>query len=128
LECCWVKGLCNGCPLDNDAGGTPCRQLGNKVLDLINRQQAENERLKAENEKAKTYLANCFDKYEKTKIAKDSLENTLYTARAEAIKEFTERLKKEKYSVCAGHGMSECVVSVYDINNLVKEMVGEDNV
>jgi hypothetical protein len=53
--------------------------------------QAEIERLKAENEKAKTYLANCFDKYEKTKIAKDSLENTLYTARAEVIKEFVEK-------------------------------------
>lgn len=29
---------------------------------------------KALNKKAENYLATCFDKYEKTKIAKDSLE------------------------------------------------------
>lgn len=48
-------------------------------------QHAKIDRLKAEHEKTTAYCASLFDKYEKTKIAKDSLENTIYTARAETI-------------------------------------------
>jgi hypothetical protein len=47
-------------------------------------------------------------------------------ARSEAIKEFAERLKEKQSDVCAGHGLREYVVSVYDIDCIVKEMVGED--
>ena len=93
----------------------------NDAIDLINRQQSEIERLKAENEKAKNYLAKCFDKYEKTKIAKESLENTVYTARAEAIKEFAERLNEKARPTAE---FCEVVLGA-DIDNLVKEMVGE---
>jgi hypothetical protein len=57
-------------------------------------------------------------------MIKKVLIETPQDIRNKAIKEFADRLKKEKYSVCAGHGMSECVVYVYDINTLVKEMVG----
>ena len=96
----------------------------NDAIDLINRQQAEIERLKAENEKAKNYLAKCFDKYEKTKIAKESLENTVYTARAEAIKEFAERLKDDMVPNI-DDSYIESFVEEY-IDNLVKEIIGEE--
>ena len=101
----------------------------NDAIDLINRQQAEIERLKAENEKAKNYLAKCFDKYEKTKIAKESLENTVYTARAEAVKEFAERLKEKANYEEIWTGEEEYVfhtVEFDDIDNLVKEIIGEE--
>lgn len=45
----------------------------------------------------------------------------LKTAKAEAIKEFAERLKKKAYE---GQGFYS-VITVSDIDNLVKEMVGE---
>jgi FtsZ-binding cell division protein ZapB len=107
LECCSKNDamLCYGCPfLKNCSRGF----ISRKALDLINSQQAEIEQWKEEANRYQTLW--CED---------------VQTARAEAIKEFAERLKKEKYSICAGHGMSEYVVSGYDINNLVKEMVGE---
>ena len=72
----------------------------NMVEEVSHKKQLEIEeleeeigRLKLENNKITSYLANCFDKYEKTKIAKDSLEDTIKNIRAEVIKEFTERLK-----------------------------------
>ena len=70
-------------------------------------QQAEIERLKAE--------ANCADGY-----ADALVERT----KTEAIKEFAERLKEKAWI-----GMWESVehVDVDDIDNLVKEMVGDDN-
>ena len=54
----------------------------------------------------------------------DSLEQQLKTTKAEAYKEFAERLKKQSI-LCAG------CVPWYDIqetiDNLLKELVGEDN-
>ena len=77
------------------------------LLDLINRQQAEIERL--------TINMNAFGlgmKREKEKAD---------TIKAEAIKEFAERLKWE---------LAHIVTNVTDmrevVDNLVKEMVGED--
>ncbi len=90
-----------------------------EVWETINeRDKAKIEYLARSNNMSQRLL---FDAYDSVKRL-DKLNETI---KAEAIKEFAERLKKEKYSVCAGHGMSECVVSVYDINNLVKEMVGK---
>lgn len=45
----------------------------------------------------------------------------LQQAKSEAIKEFAEKLKKRFY-LSAGR----CVVDVYHIDNLLKEMVGEE--
>lgn len=78
-------------------------------LDLINRQQAEIERLTARNFE----LA---EKGEKVVIA-------FKNAKAEAIKEFAERLKKRGFA--DKHYEHESIVYVADIDNLVKEMVGE---
>ena len=116
LECCINDENCENCPLHHKKIENACVltvvEFYKEILDLINRQQAEIERLNIRLRKERHQF--------------DDLGKMYSEIRAEAIKEFAQRLKKEKYSVCAGHGMSECVVSVYDINNLVKEMVGED--
>ena len=90
-----------------------CRQ----VLDLINRQKAEIERL--------TVNMNAFGLGMKRESERAD------TARAEAIKEFAERLKENVFlaDVSFGYG-KECwedAVAVIEIDNLVKEMVGDDN-
>ncbi len=107
LECC-IKDDCENCPyLAN--GLFECGEHFNEdVLDLINRQKEEIERLN----------------------------NTIYTfekhfefGKAEAVKRFAERVKRY---IDVGHlrppteiCFSEIAV-VEMIDNLVKEMVGED--
>ena len=70
--------------------------LNVEIIDLINRQQAEIERLEKHTE-------------------------MYHEVRAEAIKEFAEKLKKRFYLIAG-----RCVVNVYQIDNLVKEIVGEE--
>ena len=75
---------------------------------IINRQKAEIERLN------RMYLTVC--------ESLDKAEKQISTAQAEAIKEFAERLN-EYVSITV---LGIPVVALADINNLVKEMVGED--
>ena len=91
-----VENLCNG--LEN-------------ALDLINRLQAENE----ENERL-NFLLN--DAYENNRGLVELLER----AKAEAYKEFAERLK-EKGFIILHHKM----ILSSDIDNILKELVGEEN-
>jgi hypothetical protein len=87
----------------------------NDALNLINRQQAEIKRLttlaKLGNMRADDYRA---------------MRDKCKTARAEAIKEFAERLK-EKHSqadiLCPRRIVS---LTEMELDNLVKEMVGEE--
>ena len=137
LECCADLFDCISCPCKDFCGDLG--KLQQNALDLINRQQAEIERLTADNEqyeKINLLIANqrnyrdkeieCLENaVEMLNCELDMAKDCIPEQRAEAIKEFAERLKKEKHSVCAGHGMSECVVSEFNIDNLVKEMVGE---
>lgn len=125
LECCSTDDGddCSRCPYGNivyKSGNGGCVNRCRKdVLDLINRQKAEIERLeKAAGEKfnqwellaekTKQHYANLY------KEAKNSL-------KAEAIKEFAERLKngtflgKEKKSV-------EHAIWIYEIDKIVEEM------
>jgi hypothetical protein len=100
LECC--DGTLAGC--------TECPNYKNRfyctiekdALDLINRQKAEIERLKSEAQMADGYA--------------DALEER---AKAEAIKEFAERLK--------GYLKEHAWIWCSEVDNLVEEMVGEDN-
>ena len=87
------------------------------AVDLIYRQKAEIERLKE--------CPKCIYEYDgKTTeyCVQGPCSNfkTVEQIKSEAIKEFAEKLKKRFY-LCAGR----CVVNVYHINNLVKEMVGD---
>lgn len=47
------------------------------------------------------------------------------TIKSEAIKEFAKRLKEKSYKTIRNYGLTKDVVEVCDIDNLVKEMVGE---
>lgn len=85
LECCGFEygNLCSVCPKyekDNDF----CQEeLHNYAIDLINRQQAEIERLKIENQSLRSAANSCKLHYNE--------------ARAEAVKEFVENVTYCKY-------------------------------
>ena len=97
------------------------------ILDLINRQQAENNRQKAEIEKLQLSRKQKLKEIEKLTINMNAFglgmkreKERADTIRAEAIKEFADRLKENnefKYSTG--------VVFSRNIDNLVAEMVGE---
>lgn len=93
----------------NDIGG--CRKID--ALDLIKCQKAEVERLNIRN-KALTAITKNYDwKFEK--------------AKSEAIKEFAERLKEHSYTHSDICGYKSTVIDVECIDNLLKELVGENN-
>ena len=142
LECHASKDLatCEECPLLNIQD---CAyKLSENALDLINRQQAKIEafeaktviqkglvdRQRAEIERLQKELA--LKGLEYTLLERDRAKDIcdfaeeLKTIKAEAIKEFAERLK-EKLD-CDVHTPEGFYFMVSDtINNLVKEMVGE---
>lgn len=110
LECCdegCQEGYCLcECPRSvlNDDWDKCKAKLMQNALALINRQKAEIEALKLINS---TYVA------------------TTNEIRETAIKEFAERLKKEKYYSGNRMGYGTWVTEVKCIDNLVKETVGE---
>jgi hypothetical protein len=115
LKCCDDFEWCVQCSLQ---GVIDCRTvLTGNALDLITRQQAEIERLNED----KSFLK---DEFERFRI------RVLPIAKAEAIKEFAERLKAKKHICLPPNGYpideNDWVIYEDDIDNLVKEMVGED--
>lgn len=105
LECCTKSidnGNCGDCPLLEKE----CiRGLPKYALDLINRQQAEIEEL----ERVISYLEGV-------------CESTPDKVRAEAIKEFADRLKEK---IGDSH-FQNYGLAILEIHDLVKEMVGEE--
>lgn len=105
LECCLI-GECEGCPISKFSD---CYEtLKDEAMSLINRQQAEIERLNG----------NLF-----------TISNACMQRRNEAIKEFAEKLKstyriKERY--CDN---TKFVIRTFrnSIDSLLAEMVGEQN-
>lgn len=126
-----------------DVGGTLVISLLQNALDIINRQQAEIENLKADKIIAERHEKDARELYKDVVIQ-------LKTAKSEAIKEFSERLEeqittkivelktakskyiKENYK-CLSCGYIAKIRREIDfleslkefINNLVKEMAGE---
>lgn len=111
---------CNECKIRNCKWGTcNCSQItARAALDLINRQKAEIEKL------------------EKALEGQDQLVHGLnkcyYQAKSKAIKEFGERLKNKIKTECNPYGKptfdyDTSIAIMRYIDNLVKEMVGEDN-
>lgn len=112
LECC-KRDDCDCCP--NDFGNC-YSNLAGYSLDLINRQQAEIERLEKDSKRLK-----------KVQMQLDDAMKMYSTIKAEAVKEFAERLKERKYqSSDWSHGEHPFVVEESDIDNLVEEMVGAE--
>lgn len=106
LEChsetSYNQNACERCPILNhcDCGG----KMAQNALDLINRQQAE---------------------IEKVKPIHNSFERELECAKQEAIKEFAVRLKaKSTLRLVSGRLYGE--VSTATIDTLVQEMVGDE--
>ena len=128
LECCFTRGFdestCYECPFYT-ATAKCTEDLRDSALDLINRQAAENERLKAENksirycyEQAKSYNDTLAESCEK------NCKHFNMTTRAEALKEFAERVKKHSFVDNLSLEGKETVY-VDDIDKLVKEMTEE---
>ena len=134
LECC-KKAKINQdcvvlkCPFSTEYGcNIGLENLRNEALDLINRQKAEIENLKVENQSLRTAANSLKMHYEEAQAEIENykhLDVILHTAidkltaniKSEAIKEFAERLK-EKFSI------ADCIVTVNnnDIDDLVEEM------
>lgn len=112
LECCMSDNPpCTTCKYDGDTITVDeCMgELMKDALDLINRQRAEIERL----EETKNRLS-----YNLQAVLDERADHT------EAVKEFAERLKKKKLHI-EDEGQIFKMVHCYEIDNLVKETVGE---
>ena len=120
LEYCftndWNRTKCDKCKFYT--GKTQCvEDLKSASIYLIKRQKAEIERLKCE--MGKLLPKDCA--YTVQMEVSNKLETQI---RAEAVKEFAERLKEKSYKTIRNYGLTKDVVEVCDIDNLVKEMVG----
>ena len=102
--------------------------------------QTENESLKVENQSLRSAANSLKMHYEEAQAEIERLKESLNIElenfateydnkiKAEAYKEFAERLKKQVYKVYKG-GIHPTVEDefIYEIDNLLKEMVGENN-
>jgi len=118
LECCSTPCCkCDECPLYCVGVNCSSFELHRYALDLINRQKTENDKLNGELISALSELS----------LTRASLNN----AKAEAYKEFAERLKEEmRLEDDCDYNCQECCYECNDyviaIDNLLKEMVGEE--
>lgn len=125
LELCQLNVFrCGECPL---YAYQDCRyRLNGYLLDLTNRQRAETERFVKENHE-NFHKWEILDNRTKQRYA-ELYEEAKAIVKAEAIKEFAERLKEQKYqSSDWSHGEHPFVVEESDIDELVQEMVGEED-
>ena len=158
FECCSAdRGDCDKCALQKECKNTPFYTAAAKVaLDLINRQKAEIEKLsielKAMRNAANSYKAECEKLREKFTLDFEKMESEYdRQIKAEAYKEFAERIKEEienaynnnsnvlhehmsKHAGCPNYefiatvqGKMTALQGLDDfIDNLLKEMVGEE--
>lgn len=114
LEVCVDNSSCKECPINPNHGNYGyCTNLAlTYALDLIKRQKAEIELLK----EVTTNTINTSIEFGLDK------EGQIKKAKAEAIKEFAERLKLYAYMERTITGYQYHVVDVPEIDNLVKEM------
>ena len=151
LEICGTyKGKCTDCPAFVKVDRSNCKNVLLGAVEIINRQNAdlidkdkqlqdalkstavnktkvidcekEINRLQAENERLRNHIQEGID------LAKQ-LPEMIAIVKAEAYKEFAERLKEylgTHYDL-SGDKKTHMIVDVDDIDNLLKELVGEDN-
>ena len=104
LEYCTSNygSLCSYCPKYDKMNDFCQEELLNYALDLIQRQQIE---------------IDIIQEFYETQY-----DQTIKAAKYEAVKEFATRLEEYSYESMGNYGISCMVVSVKDIDNLVKEM------
>ena len=95
-------------PIGKDFGTIIDKQTVKETIDFINRQKAEIERLKTA--------------YPKTL---ESIRKIYTTAKSDAIKEFMDSLKAKAQNATTWTGI-EPVVTISDIEDTAKEMVGDE--
>jgi hypothetical protein len=108
LKHCYEHKSCNDCV--GCLGAEECIlnvDPAGDIYPIINRQQADIERLKAKDERRK----------------KLNYDEGIKQLKAEAIKEFADRLKGTVD--LDTFGKLDYAISIHDVDNLVKEMVGE---
>lgn len=116
LNCC-VKFECKECPYNADG----CDDITvTNIIDLIKRQQAEIDRLKMLFNDQQEIIADLEWTVENEGFK--HLGKMYSELRAEAIKEFVERLKDRKTSYYDDDGWLEEYVRLETIDKLVKEM------
>ena len=121
LDICGHLEACADCPLGDLGGIDKCMHtLLLNALDLINRQKAEIEQLRNQ-------TPDCRQTTENQAKAKEII--NVAQIKSESIKEFAGRLKKSAFDcdVSFGYGREHYTeaVAVIEIDNLVKEMVGD---
>lgn len=89
------------------------------AIDLINRQKAEIERLQQYHDDMEDAIYSFREDHAKVKFFKNEI-------KAEAYKEFADKLKLHAYHECDITGYRYLVVQIEEIDNLLKELVGED--
>ena len=110
--CCTLNGVgCRNCPQYDIHSAMCVKNLIRNALDLINRQKAENERLKCE--MGKLLPKDC--SYAMQMEVSNKLESQI---KSEAIKEFAMKLK-------CGVPQETGVIRCANVDNLVKEMTEE---
>lgn len=131
LECCVSSAggdACRRCPYEDEGiCVTDGLALQRDSLALIKRQQAEIERLQKESaDKERAYTDEFCCRKEWQRKCRDLLEEKI-EARANAVREFAEKLKKWKYqSSDWSHGEHPFVVEETDIDELVIEMTEKE--
>ena len=105
LECCTTKGAkCSDCPAFKKVDRSDCKKYFRGAIDLINRQQAEIDRL---NNNISAMAV--------------TLRNSTKATRNKAIKEFAKKLKQKSEYYENGQGWEGRICYDDDIDNLVKE-------
>lgn len=118
--CACVHGKsCEPCPYYKNSGKANCLQMRKDALDLINRLQAENERLLR-----KTQRPQDADPMDFCGVLCDFAEGLIVKAKAKAYKEFAERLNKE-IDIRPTYSNKQNEYVCFLIDNLLKELVGD---
>lgn len=113
LEVIATTSNCDECKLrKRKRGYCNCSQIAaTTALDIINRQKTEIEQWKEEANKYQKLWCMAVDDIEK--------------AKAEAYKEFAERLKRSTVMACVGNKIY-AVATSKGVDNILKEMLGEE--
>lgn len=119
LECC-VKANCDSCPLSFD---NCYKNLARFALGIINRQQAEINRMKIIQDSADQFARNlCKERFLKAKPIADfeDLQDYISKEKEKAVRKFTEKLKKESVNAIACNTYDD-VIRKSDIDRLLEE-------